>query len=433
MSRSGPEKARAPAMRRRDFVKLAGVGALAGAMPLRAAVAAPRTIKIGLVTPQTGPLAAFAEADEYVLPQVRSVLAGGLEIAGARHPVEIVVKDSQSNPNRAADVAAQLILDDKVDLVVTAHTPETVNPVADQCEANEKPCISGDAPWQPYFFGRGGKPDKGFEWTYHFFWGLEDLIGVYTDLWKSAPTNKAVGGLWPNDTDGNAFSDAKLGFPPVLAQMGFALVDPGRFQSFTDNFSTQIAAFKKANVEIVTGVLVPPDFNNFWAQAAQQGFAPKIVTVGKALEFPSAIAALGPRGKGMSVEIWWSPHHPYKSSLTGDSSAALAAGFTKATKKPWTMPLGFKHALFELAIDVLKRTPNIDDPKAIRDAIVATNLNTIVGPIDWHHGPVKNVAKTPLVGGQWQPASAGGLELVITSNNRALDVPIGGKLALLGA
>ena len=40
------------------------------------------------------------------------------------------------------------------------------------------PCVSTDAPWQAYFFGRGGKPDKGFDWTYHFFWGGGGLFAV---------------------------------------------------------------------------------------------------------------------------------------------------------------------------------------------------------------------------------------------------------------
>ena len=57
--------------------------------------------------------------------------------------------------------------------MLVAGTPDTVNPVADQCEINQVPCVSTDAPWQPYFFGRGGNPAKGFDWTYHFFWGVE--------------------------------------------------------------------------------------------------------------------------------------------------------------------------------------------------------------------------------------------------------------------
>lgn len=389
-----------------------------------------RVIKIGHVSPRTGPLAAFGEADPFVLEGINKLVGQGIQVAGRTYPVQIISKDSQSNASRAAEVAAELILRDKVDLIVGASTPDTTNPVADQAEVNEVPCITTDCPWQPYFFGRKGDPAKGFNWTYHFFWGLEDILGSFTALWDSAGTNKVVGGMFSNDADGNAFGDKERGFPPALAKAGYKLVDPGRFQLLSNDFTAQIAAFKAANVEIVTGVFIPPDFATFWAQAAQQGFKPKVVTVAKALLFPTTVGSLGARGIGLTTEVWWSPSHPYKSSLTGDSAKTLCDAYTASTKRPWTQPIGFKHALFEVAIDVLKRAKSLE-AKPILDSIVATNAQTIVGPVAWGKGPVKNVTKTPLVAGQWK-AGPNGPELVITTNSTAPNIPVGGKLDILG-
>ena len=229
-----PDAGRRRVVRSTAAVALAtGAGTLLGFNPLVFAQSA-RKIKIGYVSPQTGPLAPFGEADKFVIEGVRQALKNGIAIGGKSHPVEIIVKDSQSNPNRAGEVAADLILKDKIDLMLVASTPETTNPVSDQCELNEIPCISTVAPWQPWYFTRGGTPDKGFNWTYHFFWGLEDVIAVFTNLWSSVQTNKMVGGLFPNDGDGNAWGDTKLGFPPVLSKMGYKLTDPGRFQTLTD-------------------------------------------------------------------------------------------------------------------------------------------------------------------------------------------------------
>lgn len=415
---------------RRSALKTAGGIALASMLPSPFANAASgNTIKIGYVSPQTGPLAVFAEPDAFTLAEVRRALAGGLKLGGKAYAVEIIYKDSQSNSNRASEAASELILKDKVDIVVASSTPATTNPVADQCELNGTPCVTNDTPWQPHFFGRGGDPKKGFDWTYHFFWGLEDVIGVFTGLWAKGSTNKVVGSLWPNDSDGNAWGDPKMGFPPVLAQKGFKLADKGRYQSPSDDFSAYIAEFKKNNVEIVTGVIPPPDFANFWSQAGQQGFRPKIVTVGKATEFPAAIQAFGDRAAGLTVEVWWSPAYPFRSSLTGQSSAELAAAYTKASGRPWTMPLGFKHSLFEVAIDALKRAAD-RKPESIRNAIRETALNTIVGPVDFRKGPVPNVSKTPLVGGQWKKRGKG-LELLVVENGQATMVPLQAKLDLL--
>ncbi|MEP3635785.1 MAG: ABC transporter substrate-binding protein [Paracoccaceae bacterium] len=388
------------------------------------------TIKIGHVSPRTGPLAGFAEADDYVLEGIQAAFSGGVENNGKSFNIEIISKDSQSNPNRAAEVAADLILGDEVDIMVAASTPDTTNPVSDQAEINEVPCITTDCPWQPYFFGRNGNSAEGFDFTYHFFWGLEDVIGNFLDLWGNSGAAKKIGGLFPNDADGNAWGDPELGFPKPLAEAGYSLTDPGRYQPLNDDFSNYIAAFKEAGCEIITGNMIAPDFATFWAQAAQQEFRPKVVTIGKALLFPSVIESLGDRGDGLTSEIWWSPNHPFNSSLSGMSAGDLANGYTVATGRPWTQPIGFKHALFEVVKDVVSRVADLDDPMAIVEAIKTTNMSTIVGDVNFGAGPVPNVTKTPLVAGQWQK-TGDNLELVITNNAAATNIPLGGDLKLL--
>ncbi|MFT3673245.1 ABC transporter substrate-binding protein [Aestuariivirga sp.] len=409
--------------------KLIAAGASLVAAPaiLRHAYAQ-EVFKIGKVGPVTGPIAGFGEATAWTISQLKDVFAK-LPVQ-----VEIIEKDSQSNPNRAAEVATELIEKEGVKLLLAKGTPDTTNPVADQAELNGVPCITDDAPWQPYFFGRGGNPAEGFKWTYHAFWGLEDVIANFVDIWNSSGAAKVVGGLFPNDADGNAWGDPKLGFPAPLAAAGYKLVDPGRYQPLNNDFSSQIAAFKEAGVEIVTGVMIPPDFATFWSQAAQQGFKPKVVTVGKALLFPSSVEALGDRGDGLTTEIWWSPSHPFKSSLTGQTAKELCDAYTAGTGKPWTQPLGFGHALFEMAFDVIKRTKDVNDPESILAALTETQLDTIVGPVSWKGGPnnpVKNVSKTPLVGGQWTKTDKG-FDLVITNNPQHPEIPVGGKLRTLG-
>ena len=407
----------------------ASVAAPAILTTTRAYAQAP-VIKVGHVSPRTGPLAGFAEADEFVLEGIKSALAGGVENNGKSYNIEIISKDSQSNPNRAAEVAADLILGDEVDIIVAASTPDTTNPVSDQAEINEVPCITTDCPWQPYFFGRNGNPAEGFEYTYHFFWGLEDVVGNFLDLWASSGAAKNIGGLFPNDADGNAWGHPELGFPKPLSEAGFTLTDPGRYQPLNDDFSNYISAFKDAGCEIITGNMIPPDFATFWAQAAQQDFRPKVVTIGKALLFPSVIESLGDRGDGLTSEIWWSPNHPFNSSLTGASARDLADAYSAASGRPWTQPIGFKHALFEVVRDVVSRAADFDDPAAIVDAIKGTNMSTIVGDVNFSVGPVPNVTKTPLVAGQWQK-TGDATELVITNNAAAPNIPVGGELKLL--
>ena len=414
--------------------KLLKTGTAAGLALSAGGLAAPALasgakIKLGYVSPQSGPLAAFSEADNFIINNF---------LASSGDDFEVIVKDSQSNPNRAAEVAKELIIDDEIDLMLVASTPETTNPVATTCEAEEVPVISTVAPWQPYFIGQQGNPgDPGswepFDYSFHFFWGLEDIIAVFTNMWNQLDTNKQVGGLYPNDGDGNAWGDPVVGFPPVLEAQGYTLTDPGRYQNLTDDFTAQINAYKAANCDIVTGVPIPPDFTTFWTQAKQQGFAPKAASIGKAILFPVAVEALGDAGHNLSSEVWWSPSHPFSSSLNGMSAGELAAGYTAATGRQWTQPIGFVHALFEVAKDVFGRTSDAGDGDTVAETIAATNLNTIVGNVAWNGAGLppfaaRNVAKTPLVGGQWRLKDGGGYDLVIVDNQTAPMIPTGGVM-----
>lgn len=418
-------------LNRRTLLKSTTAAAGLAASGLAAPAIAQRArIKLGYVTPQSGPLAAFAEADSYILEVFRASEAGS--------EFEVIVKDSQSNPNRAAEVARELIVNDGVDMMLVASTPETTNPVATTCENEEVPVVSTVAPWQPWFIGQQGNPNapeswEPFQYAFHFFWGLEDIISVFTNMWSSVDTNKSVGGLFPNDGDGNAWGDPNVGFPPDLAKLGYTLTDPGRYQNLTDDFTAQINAFKAAEVEILTGVVIPPDFTTFWTQAKQQGFTPKVASIGKAILFPQAVGALGNAGHNLSSEVWWSPSHPFSSSLTGMSAGDLANGFTTATGRQWTQPIGFVHALFEVAANVMGRVPDAGDGDSVAEAIATTRLDTIVGPLAWGGEglppfAIRNVAKTPLVGGQWRLKSGGGYDLVIVDNRTAPAVPTAGVM-----
>jgi branched-chain amino acid transport system substrate-binding protein len=385
--------------------------------------AAGREIKLGFVAPLTGALASFGTADRYSVERWKEFVGDGLVCGdGKKHPIKFTIQDSQSDTNRAAQVAGDLILNEKIDIMMVASTPETVNPVADQCEANAIPCFSNDAPWQAFFFGRGGDPAVGFKWTYHHFWGVEDLINVYTGVWKRLATNKIVGAMWPNDSDGAAFSDPKTGFPSVIPGLGYTIIDPGRYQNGTEDFTAQISQFKKAGCEIVTGVPIPPDFTNFWKQCMQQGFKPKIATIAKAVDLPQGVEALGDAGNNFTIETQWTPRMQFKSSLTGETCQQIADEFEKRNNQQWAQYL-LHYAVFEVVADSLKRCANVDDKEAIIGAISTAKLDTLAGPIDFTTEPkmgtphpVKNVCRSPLVGGQWVAGSKYKYELVVVDN-----------------
>lgn len=423
---------------RRQFLRTAGVAGVAAATgglvsACGASGSADRTIRIGFVSPQTGGLSPFGETDQFAVDAARAHFAQNpIVLGGVPHAVEIVKRDSQSSPTRAADMAADLIENSGIHMMLVSSTPETTNPVSDQCEARGMPCVATIVPWQSWFLGRGGQPSQPFKWTFMFFFGLEDIEAVYADMWEAIPTNKVVGGLFPADPDGLSWGDPSVGFPNFMAGIGYRSVDPGAFPPGTQDFSAHIDKFKAEGAEIVVGVPTPPDFETFWRQAAQQGYRPKLVTVAKAIEYPSAVEALGPAlADGLGTEVWWSPNHPYSSSLTGQSSQAYAGSYTAATGRQWAMPLGYAHTLLEVAAKAFASVSDPNDRQGLAAAINTMRLDSIVGPLDWTNGPVPGVAKTPVVGAQWRTAPSGSrfpFEILIVSNRQHPDIPLTGEL-----
>jgi branched-chain amino acid transport system substrate-binding protein len=287
------------------------------------------------------------------------------------------------------------------------------------------------SPWQAWMFPMKGDPAKGFKNVFHFFWGIDDIANVYLDIWKELKLPKVIGSAFENTLPGNAMGDLKTGMPAMFAKAGYKVVDIGKFPAGGDDFSAQIQAFKKEGVEIVTGLFAPPDWANFLKQSAQMGFKPKVATIAKALLFPGGVQALGKSAHGMSTEIWWSPAYPFKSSLTGQSARQLADAYSASTKKEWTQPLGVMHALIETGIAALKASGDPKNPQKVADAIRTLKLDTVIGRLDFAGSGIKNVSKMRVAGGQWVVDSKGKLDIVVTHNGTAPEIPVQRKFELL--
>jgi branched-chain amino acid transport system substrate-binding protein len=425
---------------RGEFVKRAGVGVAGvalsgtaassafGAVQVNEAADAARTIKIGFISPRSGPLAGFGEPTPYLLAKARKAFAKGLVVGGKRYAVQIIDKDTTSDPVRAGQIARELINKNKVDIILTTSTPETNNPVSDAAEAAGVPAISTVEPWEAWFFGRKGDPKKGFKSVFHFSFGTGDFAKTYLSQWSLIKTNKKVGVMWPNDADGNAIRSS-LG--PLLEKGGYTIVDPGAYQDGTQDFSSQIAKFKQEGVEIFNTFPIPPDFATFWRQAAQQGLTRqiKIAQIAKAGLFPSEIVALGSIGYLLATGAYWHPVFPYRWHLTGQSGKQLADDYEKKTGKPWNQNLGSDSALFDVAVAAFRKAGNPKNKKAVANAMRNLRVDTPLGHLDWAKGPVPNVVTTPIPGCQWVKSNDKfKVDLLMTEHAGDKRVPIQAKL-----
>jgi branched-chain amino acid transport system substrate-binding protein len=388
------------------------------------------TITIGFITPLTGALAGFASGDRFVLSTIRgsSAFTKGFKVGSKNYKVNIVVADSQSNPNRASQVARALILQNHADMILTTSTPETTNPVAGVCQAQGVPCLSTVVPWESWYAGLGGnplQPTKKFQYTTMFFFGLKEFQGCFAPMWNRVKTNKIVACQYPNDADGNAF---RGGFIPLIKASGYTPLDGGAYTDLATDYSSMISKFKSKNAELFSNCPLPPDFNTFWKQASQQGWKPKLATVAKVLLFPADTVALGPLVNNIATDSWWGPYRPNKSSLTGQTAKDLAGAYETSTGKQWVQSIGSTYSLFEVAKEAFTAVDDPHDKAAVANALHNVNYTGMCGPLDFAGGPAPGVAIVKPLGVQWKQGTKFPFEMQVVDNSLDPTVPVTAKL-----
>ncbi|AUR07936.1 ABC transporter substrate-binding protein [Phaeobacter inhibens] len=404
---------------RRSF--LAGTAAATGALAMPPiATAASKKVRIGFISPLSGPRASFGTSDQWMVDSIRKQLEGGLNSGGSTHEVEVIVKDNQSNMNRSISAGNELILRDQVDLLLINDGDAAVA-LGEIADIHGIPTMSTMQPWQAWMFPRGSNPEQGFPWSFHFFWGADDAMSTFVRLWDQLDTNKSVGDFYLDNPVGQAFADPAMGLPGFMERGGYSRI----VKIDADDYSAQVSRFRDASADIVTGFGFPPHWITFWNQAGQAGYTPKACTFAAAFLFPQAIEAMGARGDGMTTEVWWTPNVPFVSSFTGQSARELADAWEADSNAQWVQTLGYSHALFEVGLNALVQSGAPKDRAAVRDVFATTKLDTVVGPVDFASSPIRNVAKTQLAGGQWRKSSGKhAFELVITENTLAPDLRV---------
>ena len=363
---------------------------------------APATIKVGIPTPLTGMIAGFGQgtpfAEQLAVDAVNA--KGGIYIAeyDKQIPLEIIVADTESDPGKAGEIAEQMATKDGVNMFLARHTPNTTIPVALVGDRYGIPTVSNGCPTDPLM---GAGP---FEWVFHGFWDTGDAMDVFVGMWKElgyGPGTK-VGLLLPNDADAIAW---KVSITERLEAEGMIAVDSGGYEMGNQEWTNIINTFKSEGVQIICGNDVAPNFSSFITAAVQQNLKYEFITMGRAFLFPSDANNLPLEiVTGLTNETWWCPELPFKSSIDGMTAQELADKWMEYSGDDWYATLGDKYSGMEIIIDALTRAASLD-PVKIREALLATDLDTIAAHIKYD--PATQTCVTPIAGGQWLLNDAG--------------------------
>jgi branched-chain amino acid transport system substrate-binding protein len=338
-----------------------------------------REILIGDLIPKTGFLASFGEAETWSVDLANSVLNKGIVCGdGKLHPIKVLLGDTQSDENRASQVASDFILNSKVDMLVSSATPAAVMPAMVQGETLSTPTLGNFCPHEAFVAAMDPKGDKELKWIFGHFWTLgRSMAGNFINVMSQIPNNKSVGMLAPNNADGMAWAGV---LPGALEAGGFKVTVPDLYNLGTEDFSKYVAEFKKAGVEIITGATDSQTFGTFFNQCRQQSYEPPVICSG--LTILTASDANSLKQVGIMANWPWNAQYVWKDEITGMSNAELVADWEQKTGTQYGMPIGC-HSKLAWAVNAYKRATDPTDKNSVVEAIKTTKMDLITGHIDF--------------------------------------------------
>lgn len=371
------------------------------------------TIKIGAPVSETGALSGFGLGYGWGYEAaVEDINAQGgiyLEEYGRKSLVELIIRNSESDWEKASTVAADLILKDEVHALVSW---EPTIPVFLAAEKYKVPMV-GTCPLEPLW----AHGPFTYSWNIAFGIGTELYPGQpgytvreaffsYTDTYANN-TNRVVAVLACADPDGEGWYRT---FGPMLEEAGYQPVgienDLGLFPPGTTDFSAIITKWKEAGAEILWGNLPGPFFGTALRQMEELGFEPKIITIGRAaLFYEDVVAWGGDLPYGVGSEVWWSPYYPPEDfpGIGGTTPMSLLERWTEDKDMPLNRAIGLAYVHVQILADAIERAGSLDRDK-INAALADTDLETIGGHVDfsgvrgdYHTCPI------PTTFGQWVP------------------------------
>ncbi|MEG8277228.1 ABC transporter substrate-binding protein [Streptomyces sp. AHA2] len=389
-----------------------------------------RVLTVGVAVARSGRLASLGDPLDFALDHLAPKLAGR---GPAGYTIRLASRDTRSCAEGARQAVEELIREEDASIVVTLAGTEVLPAVADACEAAGVPCLSSTFPWQVYYYGRGAEGDRPFDWTYHFCWGLDDIAETFADLWERLDgpgSQQPVGCLWNDGPQGMWSRHPQHGFAPAALARGHRLVEPEPYREPATSLDAHVKAFKDAGVDVVTSAATGRDLALFRARAAEEDLRPRLITCSRWLAYPPSVTRSGelPAQAGVGTLAYWTPAHPYRSSIDGTTAAELADAYEQSTGRQSLQPLGLAYALFEVACHALTTADDPTDRRSVAAALGATRLHTMAGLLDWTGGPVPNVATVALAGGQWQPGIRHDYELAIVTPGRIEGLSVTGDL-----
>jgi branched-chain amino acid transport system substrate-binding protein len=345
-----------------------------------------QTIKLGAVVPLTGRYGAggaqIRAGYEFAVEHINA--GGGITVGGVKMPLELILLDDESDATktvaRLETLAAQGVVGYLGGFGSDLHAA-----AASVAEKNHIPYLG-------VAFALQKIHQQGFHYLFSPFWKSPD-IGLATQgllaLIPAADRPKAVA-IFQEKTDwGREMATA---WTETGKAAGYQVVLIGEYAPGAKDFSDLILKAKSAGADLVLALPTPPDGMTIVKQMKELGYTPKLSLFIRAPDAQIWSQNLGKDGDYMVLAAGW--HHAMK----GAGVKELNDAHQKKFGRPADPLVGPANACVEILAAAVTRA-GFPDREKVRDAVAATSMNTVIGPVKFRADGTGIVAQALL---QWQ-------------------------------
>ena len=330
----------------------------------------PVVIEIGAAMPLTGKYAAGgAEIQRGYTLAVEKINADGgvfVKAYNRKLPLNLNILDDGSDPGKTVSHLETHFSDTEVVAYLGGFGSDLHAAAAAIAEKNQVPYIG-------VAFALWGIHQQGYKYLFSPFFKSPDLgKHVYEFLNEALPEDRRPTrvGIFQEQTDwGIEMGELWRDNAP---EYGYEVVQYEVYTPFTKDFTDLILKAQEADVEILLALPTPPDGITIFKQLGELGFSPKFSLFVRAPDVPTWIESLGSIGDFVTSAPGW--HH----TLAFPGVDELNAAHQTLKGRPADPLVGPAYAAVQILAQAIEKAGSLNR-SAIRDAIAATDLDTVIG------------------------------------------------------
>lgn len=341
--------------------------------PVLAAPPAPATIKIGAVIALTGRMAAGGKdvkpGYEIAVKHIND--AGGVMVKeyGKKIPLELIIVDDESDPVKTTTRLDKLYSVDKVVAYLSGFSSDLNVVGMAAAEKNKVPwigvTIAVEAPFK-----------AGYKWTFAPFSMSSDQVRTFFDLLDSLPKDQKPTKIAHFELQADWGQECGAYLRQFAKERGYQVVVDSKYAPTTNDFSSLVLAMKSAGAGALFSVPTPPQSMVIVRQMKELNYAPKVTTLIRGPDLTTYGKSMGKDANYIISDGNWDEIMLYAGNKKlVDEYKARNPGVESIG-----LPVGPAYASVQVLASAIERAGSLDRQK-IRDAIAATDMMTVRGPI----------------------------------------------------